>query len=1154
MFILGDAIVTSPSDLKLLSDCEFAFARVLDKRLGRLESVPLDDDPMLKLAGALGDAHEATQLEAYRAQFGADAVVEFERPSPPTLENIRDAATATVEALASGAPIVFQATFFDETDPEFPTIGYADFLVRQADGTYRVQDTKLARSVKVTALLQLAAYHQHLVRLGIPVDDTVELLLGDGTVAAHDVRDIVPVHTVRMERLRHVIEQRRAAAGPAQWGDDDLAIDGRCVHCAEQVALHDDLLQVAGMRLTQRAKLRAAGITTMTQLGATQTRPAGCDVPERTYRALSQQARLQLHAHDGPLPPVDVIAPEAIAALPAPNPGDLFFDFEGDPLWSIQRGERTEWGLDYLFGMVDTSETFTALWAHDLDAERQALRDFIALVSATRAAHPGMHIYHYASYERTHLLSIAARHGEFEHEVDQLLRDNVLVDLYPVVRRMLRVGVPSYSIKKLEPLYMGDELRDDEGVTNAVGSVVQYRYAAELMQLGQTDEAQRELDAIADYNRYDCVSTHRLRDWMLSLAAERGIHPGQGDDVPVQLAPFDENPLADVLVGHARDADERGDALDAEAFRLTAAALDYHRREAKAFWWEHFARLSEPVDEWIDQRGVFHIERIEVTRDWQQARTRWSRELVLHGTWAPGSGSAPDRGDAYLVYDHPTPYTGLGRAPGSRLDVAAQFLEQDGRDTAVRVTEFCPGSQEPWEETPLALTPGPPPRGGSVETAIAGFASRASTGEWPDRAESDLLRVRPPAASGSPLAEMEAPDAAVPAVVSSLLARDRGYFAVQGPPGTGKTYVAANVIRTLVAEHGWRVGVTAQSHKVVEHVLDGVVRAGLDGSLVGKAVQTGKQPGSYADSRFTEIAKDRHASFAADRDASGYVIGGTAWDMTNTKRIAADQLDLLVIDEAGQFSLANTIGVASAAKRVLLLGDPQQLPQVSQGIHPAPVDGAALGHIGAGHDVLPAEFGYFLPQSRRMHPALSAVVSRLSYEGELSSHPTAAARHLDGVEPGLHAVPVHHDGDATSSIDEAHAVLELARELIGLPWTDGERRPLALNDLIVVTPYNAQVELVRDTLDAAGLSDVRVGTVDKFQGQEAVVSIVTLAASSAEDVPRGIEFLLSRNRLNVAISRAQWASYLVHSPRLVDHLPAKPDGFALLSRFIELVR
>lgn len=1164
MFLLGDAVVTSPSDLKLLSDCEFAFARMLDYRLGHLDAVPADDDPMLKLAGKLGDEHEMRQLEAYRAQFGPENVAEFERPAPPTRENIRAAALATVQALEEGAPVVFQATFFDETDPVFPTIGYADFLVRQPDGRYRVQDTKLARSVKVTALLQLAAYHQHLERLGVPVDDTVELLLGNGETAAHDVRDILPVYGVRMDRLRRVVEQRLTAGEAAAWGDPNLAIDGRCVHCAEQVALHDDVLQVAGMRLSQRAKLRAAGIDTMTRLAETPTRPEGCDIPERTYRALSQQARLQLHAHDGDLPPIEIIDPAAIAALPAPDPGDLFFDFEGDPLWSARIGGRTEWGLDYLFGMVDPAEQFTAFWAHDLEAERQALRDFIALVAARRAAHPGMHIYHYASYERTHLLSIAARHGELETEVDQLLRDNVLVDLYPVVRRMLRAGVPSYSIKKLEPLYMGDELRNEEGVTNAVGSVEQYREASVLRELGRAEEADRILADIADYNRYDCVSTLRLRDWMLRLAEEQhGVRPGAPQDVPVELVPFEEDPLAGVLEGHAREAEERGSAQDAEAFRLAAAAIDYHRREAKAFWWDHFARLGDPVDEWIDQRGVFHVERVEVVRDWKQGRSLWNREIVLHGSWAPGSSSAPDSGDAFLVYDHPVPWRRLDRTPSQRLDVAARFLEQDGRDTAVRVIESARTVDAPdWIDIPIALVPGPPPRGLSVQTAIAAFAADASSGEWPDRAESDLLRLRPPAESGPPLAEMQAPDAAVPAVVDSLLGRDRGYLAVQGPPGTGKTYVAANVIRTLVAEHGWRIGVTAQSHKVVEHVLDGVVKAGLDPALVGKAVQSGKPAGYYDDNLFTEIPPNGHAAFAESNGARGYVIGGTAWDMTNTKRIAPDSLDLLVIDEAGQFSLANTIGVAAAARRLLLLGDPQQLPQVSHGIHPAPVDGAALGYLGRGHDVLPAELGYFLPQSRRMHPALSAVVSRLSYEGALTSHPCAAERRLAGIEPGLHPVPVAHDGDATSSLDEAHAVLRLVREHLGLAWLDptsapaGQAvpRPLGARDIIVVTPYNAQVELVRDVLDAAGLADVRVGTVDKFQGQEAVVSIVTLAASSAEEVPRGIEFLLSRNRLNVAISRAQWASYLVHSPRLIDHLPTKPDGFPMLSRFIELVR
>src|SRR5690606_32053956 len=402
MFILEGAIVTSPSDLKALSECEFAFARVLDAKLGRLEAVPVDDDPMLKRAGRLGDAHEDEQLVRYRAAHPGD-VVEIARPHPLTRESLRAAARETEQALRGGAAVVFQATFFDESDPAAPTIGFADFLVRRPDGRYRVQDTKLARSVKVTALLQLAAYHGHLVRLGVPVDDEVELLLGDGTTAVHRIDEIEPVYRMRMLRLREVLDVRLAATAPAAWGDPDLAVDGRCVHCAEQIAAHDDLLQVAGIRLTQRAKLHEAGITPRAALAATPKGPAGRGLPETTYRALHQQARLQ---HAGPdaagLPRVELVRPQVVAELPAPDEGDLFFDFEGDPLWRAERDGEVLWGLDYLFGMTDTADRFTAFWAHDLAAERKALRDFLDLVAARRAAHPGMHIYHYASYERTH--------------------------------------------------------------------------------------------------------------------------------------------------------------------------------------------------------------------------------------------------------------------------------------------------------------------------------------------------------------------------------------------------------------------------------------------------------------------------------------------------------------------------------------------------------------------------------------------------------------------------------------------------------------------------------------------------------------------------------------------------------------------------------
>jgi superfamily I DNA and/or RNA helicase len=267
-----------------------------------------------------------------------------------------------------------------------------------------------------------------------------------------------------------------------------------------------------------------------------------------------------------------------------------------------------------------------------------------------------------------------------------------------------------------------------------------------------------------------------------------------------------------------------------------------------------------------------------------------------------------------------------------------------------------------------------------------------------------------------------------------------------------------------------------------------------------------------------------------------------------------------VIDEAGQFALADTVAVSVAARNLLLLGDPQQLPQVTQGTHPEPVDRSALGWLTDGHDTLPDELGYFLARSWRMHPALCAAVSQLSYDGRLTSVDAAAARSLAGIDPGVHCVRVEHTGNAVSSVEEADAVVRLALDVIGRRWHDPRRdapalaidRPLEPGDVMVVAAYNAQVWTVRRALDAAGLRAVRVGTVDKFQGQEAPVVLLSMAASSPDDVPRGMEFLLDRNRINVAVSRGQWCAVVVRSTALTDYLPTTPDGLEELGAFIGL--
>ncbi len=1143
MFLRDGTVVTSASDLTAASHCEFEFLRALDAKLGRLPAVEQTRDPMLDRAATLGDAHEARVLERYRFEL---RVVEIERPDVRRAGELEAALAATQAAFRSDADVVFQAAF---SDADF--VGFADFIVRQPDGRWLVQDTKLARSAKVTALLQLAAYVEQLRRIGVPTADTVQLLLGNGTESTHRLRDIEPVYRNRRERLRRIVAERLDDDGPVAWGDPRYTACGRCDTCTPEVESHRDPLLVAGLRLTQRDRLLAAGVRTIDELAASSEPVHG--ISETALEALRQQARLQLQpVLDGALPAVEVYAPGTLSTLPQPSEGDIFFDFEGDPLYS--EGEHREWGLDYLFGLTEVDGTYRAFWAHDYAEERVALAAFLDYVQQRRREHPDLHIYHYASYERVHLLSLAARHGIGEDVLDELLRDNVLVDLYPMVKRSVRVGVRSYSIKKLEPLYMGSELREAD-VQSGADSITAYIEARRLLDNGAAGDPEATgagraiLDDLADYNRYDCVSTHRLRDWLLARAAKHGVVPGAAPAGERQLRRDEASPLFELLMKLAGDPlSER--TADQQALALAAAAIDYHRRESKTFWWDHFARLVNPVDEWADTRDVFVADERRVLEDWHipEGKQAPRRVVRMTGRWAPGSRPrVQDRGP-FALYEYPGPFTVPRRQPGSRPDkeVGVTAVGEDW----VEIEEYCLREADPWDALPIALTPAAPPPGRAQVGAIAqwGQAVLDAHPAWPQDAMVDLLRRTPPRSRTGALARDADP---VEAVVRTLLDLDSSYLAVQGPPGTGKTHLAAHVIARLVRDHGWRIGVVAQSHAVVENVLDRVVAVGLDRTLVAK------KPQAQGEVSFTALRGDGHAAYIAQHRDTGFVIGGTAWDFANVTRFERKSLDLLVIDEAGQFSLASTIAAAVSARNVLLLGDPQQLPQVSQGTHPEPVDASALGFISDGHDVLPPELGFFLAETRRMDRALTASVSDLSYEGALRSHPTTRGRRLDGVVPGLHLAPVLHDGNATSSEEEAAEVVRIVRDALGRGWTDPtcDRSGDALreDDIIVVSPYNAQVALVERLLAEAGLPRVRVGTVDRFQGQEAVIAVVSLAASSPAEVPRGLSFLLMRNRLNVAISRAQWAAYLVHSPELTEHLPRTVDGVAELSAFLRLL-
>jgi len=1135
VFLIGDRVIYSASDLAAAASCEFGLLRRLDGLTGLIPRATAAPDPMLDRTSALGFEHERRQLETFQQRF-PDGVLTMDRPGR-TAQELADAAWGTFTALTSRTPVVYQATFFDGR-----FLGFCDFLVAEG-ARYAVYDTKLSRHAKVPALLQLAAYADALRSGGITPSDEVHLMLGDGSDSAHSLAEILPVYRQSREHLQHILDEHHAEGTVVDWFDSRYSGCGQCEACTVEVEQHRDLVLVAGMRGSTRDKLLDAGISTVDELAASTGSVDGMST--RTVTNLRAQAALQVRQEHSGDSEFEIFDADALGVIPEPDPGDIFFDFEGDPLWA--EAGSTEWGLEYLFGVYTADGDFLPFWAHDRAQERRALIDFLDYVTTRRATHPNMHVYHYAPYEKTALLRLAGRYGVGEDAVDDLLRENVLVDLYPIVRSAVRIGARSYSIKKLEPLYM-PAARDGD-VTDAAASIVEYANWCDLRDQGKDAEAAALLADIAEYNRTDCESTLRLRDWLLGRASDAGVHPRAPQHLELEDGAVDTaSPLELELADYAGLPWERTSTQQAVA--LFAGSIGYHRRERKPFWWAHFDRLTHPLDEWADAADVLKVERAELVHDWMKTAPKQRvlrRQLKLLGHLTGGVLSSSK---VKLLYDDPAPEGLPKQQPTHRATTTVEIVQAgyEGTLDMVVVQENLRKGVDEYPDFPIATAPEPPPATKYLEQAIVAVAAEvnAALPHLPRTAVADLLTLSPPRTrSGAGLPEVHAGDYAT-AVTAALLDLDHSYVAVQGPPGTGKTYTAARVIAELVDVHHWRVGVVGQSHHVVNNLLDTIVAAGVDPGRVGK-----KAPTAH-----TVVDPAEYSRFVTEAEG-GCVIGGTAWDFSNPGRIPPESLDLLVIDEAGQFSLANTIAVSVSARNLLLLGDPAQLPQVSQGTHPEPVDESALGWITNGHPTLPADRGYFLATTWRMHPDLCAPVSALSYEGKLESNSAVTqARSLESLAPGLHTVYLDHHGNSTDSVEEADEIVARVQDLLGRQWRDPQSfegaRPIHQGDFLVVAAYNAQVAVITERLAAAGLDEVAVGTVDKFQGGQAPVVLISMAASAIEDVPRGMGFLLSRNRLNVAVSRGQWAAILIRSRALTRYLPSTPAGLVTLGTFMSL--
>jgi predicted RecB family nuclease len=1088
-------VIYSPSDL--IRYMASPFASWLDRYY--LENpgaiTPDEATEEERLLSDTGDEHEKSILNEYKASI-SDLV---EIAKDDTKFDV--AVMATLAAIQNKAAIIYQAALRDGA-----FAGYADFLKLDSSGKYEAWDAKLALSPKPYYPVQLCCYSEMLAAAtGGAMPERIGVILGNGDRVEFRVEDFIHYYRHLKESF---LAMQAAFSGKLEDCPEPLprAGHGRWTSHAEKLFLEKDhLVQVAGITVGQMKKLRLAGVATMTALGAA----AGKSIPkldDATLEKLISQARLQSetsedrNANPDAEPRYEVLPhtgpngePVGLAVLPPAHSADVFFDIEGYPL--------LPGGLEYLFGTWARNDTTGAMefrdwWAHDRNQEKIAFERFIDWVFDRWKKNPVMHIYHYAAYECSAVRRLSTRHDTRQDEVDELLRNNVFVDLYQIVRRSLCIGEDSYSIKSIETLYRFKRAND---IVTASGSIVQY---ANWMASGEPQDSATSpiLKGIRDYNEDDCRSNAELTEWLRNLAKQRGIA-----FVPRILdADTEESKSADPEIAKRQELAAKlrsqGDAVSV----VLGDLVDYHRREAKPTWWRMFDRAEATDDVLRDDPACIEGMMADGPCGTEQ------RSLVQRYRFDPSQECKIDVGDTVMFTHNLSANFRVTAIDPDRGEVTLKIGKKTLDD---KCEGKFPGRGSVLRNEFVAA--------GTIPDALFDVASQHLSGTLHAPVKSLLERSVP----ALPLQDPGEPP--LDASLWIIKHMSGGCLAIQGPPGTGKTYTASCMIDALLAA-GKKVGVASNSHKAIVNLLaacgDAARRNGR--KLVG--LKVGDEPDVDLHAANPGLAHIEENPKARAEYAGG-IVGGTAWLFTRPEW--KNELNFLFVDEAGQVPLANVVAMSRCADNLVLLGDQMQLEQPVQGSHPGDAGLSALQYSLKDtarskpdepifHAVVPADLGLFLGESRRMHPGVCRFISESIYEGKLASLPECARQKialpgnravLVRKESGIVFVGIEHDGNIQQSDEEVKQIVAVYREMLGRLFTgsDGSTKPLDLQDFLFIAPYNAQVR----TLKAKLPKGARVGSVDKFQGQEAAVCILSLCSSYGEYGSRGLKFILNRARI-----------------------------------------
>lgn len=1076
---------------------------------------PIEDET-LNLLAKKGDEHESNYLQILKSKN--PDLVEIQRSPEFSTSHEK-----TIEAMTRGASIIFQGAL---KLGQFQ--GYSDFLVKKSgtsklgDYYYEVWDTKLSRHVKPEYSLQLCTYSEMLFSIQGIWPKNFSVVLGNNTIEELQTEDFKYYYHRIKNKFLEFQNKFTPENPPIPQSYEDF---GRWEEQAEEILRKKDHLSfVAGINISQIKKLERAGITTLSMLSTAAKCPM--DLQTNIFQKLHLQAKLQLTTKSNGKTQFQIVQyqvdePYGLARLPPSHNSDVFFDMEGYPL--------LEGGLEYLFGATYLEggvPKFIDWWALDSSQEKAAFEGWIDWVTDRWKKNPGMHIYHYAAYEVTAMKKLMGKHMTREHEVDQLLRHGVFIDLYRIVREGFIVGEESYSIKKLEGLY--NFVRQGD-VKKAADSVVQFATWLEVPD-GSHWNNSKILKEIRDYNEEDCISTLELFNWLQKIRAENKIQyialETTADPNDMTNPPPPNELLALQMMANLPTAPDKAN------IQITLAGLiGYHRREAKPQWWSYFERLNSHPDELVED--------LECLAD---CSIQSINQGLAHIKFDPQQETKLKEGDQVALHSNDKLRFEIKRI-NAILGTASLSGKVDQLNARERAT-FIPTG-------PIATT--------ALENSILESAKQFYN-------KPELASLRPclrtflnrelPRITGVTQGQSLTFDSDnVGSLYGYVENLDQSTLAIQGPPGTGKTYTASHLIAHLLSK-GKKVGITSNSHKAINHLMEKT--HDVLNKLGKRSTYTFYKIGSSPEEKHESMGI-KYSKNATDfwRSSKPYnLIAGTSWFFAAEN--SRNRFDYLFIEEAGQFSLANCVACAPSTHNIVLLGDQMQLEQPIQGTHPENIAESALGYYLKGHPTVPTNMGIFLGVSRRMNPSICHFISESVYESRLTAHPTTSENLIKVSTPhqmkesGIVFIPSEHQGNTQGSPEEVATVMQILSRLneAQVESHGSAPRRFGIDSCLFISPFNMQVGLLRGSLG----EQAKVGSVDLFQGQEAPIVFISMCSSNGDISPRGLEFLLSKNRLNVAISRAKSLAIIIGSSSLADSRATTIEKVRLLNLFCKIIQ